>query len=177
MKTKKQAYKELRQSYFLLKCPECGAELVVPRSELTLSLFEPHEEEYKHWQGGFDDEHMKIGKRLVSSDPSKDYYEIKCCNCGHVWKHLAQDMWLNECNPDGEKTITFELNEVETKRAQEFMKAHSHRKELDSMKRPTFSAIGHQFSYIITPSGLGPLVDIKCNFCNETKRITDICSW
>ena len=177
MKTKRQAFKELRQSHFLLKCPECGVELVVPQSELTRVLFEPHEEEYEYWQGGFGPTNKKIGKHLVSSDQTKDYYEIKCCNCGHTWKHLTQDMWLNECNPDGEKTITLELNEVETKRAQEFMEAHSHQEELNVTGRTTFSAMGHQFTYMITPGGLGPLVSIKCNFCGETKEITDINSW
>jgi ribosomal protein S27E len=177
MKTRKQASKELRQPHFLLKCPECEAELVIHQSELTRVLFEPHEEEYEYWQGGFDDEHKKIGKRLVSSDQTKDYYEIKCCNCGHVWKHPARFMWLNRCNPDGEKTITFELNEVETKRAHEFIEAHSHQEELNSMGRSTFSAMGHQFTYMITPGGLGSLVSIKCNLCNEVKDITDTDSW
>lgn len=177
MKTREQASKELRQPHFLLKCPECGAELVVPQSELTRVLFEPHEEAYVYWQDELDDKHKEIRVRLVSSDQTKDYYEIKCCRCGHVWKHPAHYMWLSQCNPDGEKTITLELNEVETKRAKEFMEAHSHHEVLNSMKRPTFSAMGQQFTYIIAPGGLGPLVSIKCNFCNEVKDITDTDSW
>ena len=177
MKTREQASKELRQPHFLLKCPECGAELVVPQSELIRTLFEPHEEEYEYWQGGFGPANKKIGKRLVSSDQSKDYYEIKCCNCGHVWKHPAHFMWLDRCNPDGRKTATLELEEKETERAKEFMEAHSHQKELKAMGRSTFSAMGHQFTYMITPGGLGSLVSIKCNFCNEVKDITDTDSW
>lgn len=177
MRTRKQAYKDIRQPHFLLECPHCKEELVIAHSELERVLFESHEEAYVYWQGGFGDKYKKIGTRLVSSDQTKDYYEIKCCNCGHVWKHPAHYMWLNQCNSDGEKTITLELNEVETKRAKEFMESHSHHEVLNSMKRPTFSAMGQQFTYIITPGGLGPLVSIKCNFCGETKEITDIDSW
>ena len=177
MKTKKQIAKELHQPHFLLTCPECGEELVVANNELERVLFEPHEEEYEYWQGGFGPENRRIGKRMVSSNPEKDYYPIKCCNCGHVWKQDAHYMWLNKCNPDGEKTITFELNEKESEKALEFMESHAHQEDLKKMGRASFSAMGHQFTYMITPGGLGSLVSIKCNMCQEVKEITDTSDW
>ena len=39
------------------------------------------------------------------------------------------------------------------------------------------SAIGGKFSYIITPTGLGECVSIRCNACEAIKDITDIESW
>lgn len=40
-----------------------------------------------------------------------------------------------------------------------------------------FSTTGGAFTYIITPTGLGNIIKIKCNSCNEIKDITDAESW
>ena len=74
MKTRETAYKDIRQAHYLLVCPHCNTELVVSRGELKRTLYEPHEETYEYWQGAIDDAHKHIGKRMVSSDPSKDEY-------------------------------------------------------------------------------------------------------
>ena len=35
------------------------------------------------------------------------------------------------------------------------------------------STIGGKYSFIVTHTGLGPLVDIKCNICDEVECVTD----
>ena len=53
-----------------------------------------------------------------------------------------------------------------------FKNAHSHIE--DSEQSKTFlSTMKQQFTYEITPGGLGHCVNIKCNECGETKDITD----
>lgn len=179
MKTRKQAWQDIRQGFFLLKCPHCGEELVVSADELrkTLVLFEPHEETYKYWQGGIGPEFEKIGTRIVSSDSSKDYYEVTCCNCGHTWQEPRQGVVDKLCKPDGEKRMTFELSEKETAKAEAFMEKHSHAKELAAQGRVSFSALGQQFTFIITPGGLGPMTTVKCNFCGEEENVTCTEDW
>ena len=115
---------------------------------------------------------------MVSSDTKKDVYEnIKCCYCGHVWNEPVSGMHEKQCQPNGSKVKTFELNEVETQRANDFIKKHSHAEELDKERKVGFTALGHQFTYEITPGGFGPLVSIKCNYCGESEDITDIDNW
>ena len=61
------------------------------------------------------------------------------------------------------------MTKNEEKEAKEFMEKH---------KDCSFtSAIGGKFSYIITPTGLGECVSIRCNSCNTTKDITNVESW
>ena len=176
--TREQAEKNYRQVHYLLKCPYCGTELVVQSSNLKRKLFEPHEEEHEYWQGGFGDEFKKKEMRTVSSDPSKDVYKgIKCCNCGRVWDELCQGMYEKQCNPDGRQVRIFELNEVETERAKAFIEKHNHIEEFKAEGKMGFTALGHQFTYTITPGGFGPLVSIKCNYCGESKEITDVDNW
>lgn len=179
MRTKEQAERESREHYFLTKCPNCGEELVVARSELDIKLFEPVEKEYEYWQGGFTDEHNKKGKRMVSSDSSKDIYTgFKCPKCGHEWEEPVVPMYEKRCNQDGRNTMVFELNDVESERAREFIKKHDHSKELIKEKgSPFFSAMGHQFKYTIIPGGLGPIVHIECNYCHESEELTDSENW
>lgn len=33
------------------------------------------------------------------------------------------------------------------------------------------------YSYILTPTGIGYVLEIKCNHCGEIKNITDYNSW
>jgi len=39
------------------------------------------------------------------------------------------------------------------------------------------STIGGKFSFIITPTGLGPVIEVRCNSCNAIKNITNIDNW
>ena len=39
------------------------------------------------------------------------------------------------------------------------------------------STIGGKFSYIFTPTGLGPVIEIRCNACDEIKDVTNIDDW
>ena len=36
--------------------------------------------------------------------------------------------------------------------------------------------VGH-YSYILTPTGIGYVLEIKCNRCGEIKNITDYDTW
>jgi len=174
MKTREQAYKDIRQAHYLLTCPHCDTQLVVPQNELKCVLYKPHKEAYVYWQGGMDDAHKHIGERMVSSDPSKDEYRgIKCCNCGYVWDEYVDEVHKNACNPDGEQTIVFELPEGETKKAKAFMSKHINQ----CCPGKPLTALGMQFTYEITPGGFGPLVKIKCNACGETQNITCTEDW
>ena len=38
-------------------------------------------------------------------------------------------------------------------------------------------AIGVRFTYLITPSGLGTFVSVRCNICNDIKNINDFEDW
>ena len=173
-KTREQAEKDFNERYFLLKCPHCGTELIVKGSDLHKKLYKPHDEDYEHQD--FEDcklSDKKVDTRKVSSDPDKDVYKnIKCCYCGHVWDEPVKDFYQKSCRPDGSQTLTLELNENETKRVKEFMAKHDHIEEF-----PFFSGLGQQFTYSITPGGLGPTVSIKCNCCGESEDITDIEDW
>lgn len=60
--------------------------------------------------------------------------------------------------------------------AREFKKEHK-----DCCKnilgKESFSTTGGAFTYIITPTGLGNNIIIKCNSCGEIKDITDVDGW
>ena len=73
--------------------------------------------------------------------------------------------------------INFELDEVESQRAADFITQHNHQKELKREGKLAFTTLGMQFSYIITPGGLGNDVIIKCNYCGVEKNITNVDSW
>ena len=73
--------------------------------------------------------------------------------------------------------MRFELDEVETSRAKEFIKEHNHIEEFRKMGKFGFSTLGQQFTYKITPGGLGNSTEIICNHCKEQKGITNIDNW
>lgn len=75
------------------------------------------------------------------------------------------------------KNIEFKLNETESQRAIDFIEKHNHTDEFRKQGKLAFSTLGQQFSYIITPGGLGISVTIKCNHCKQEEDITDIDSW
>lgn len=65
--------------------------------------------------------------------------------------------------------MKFELTKVEEGTAKEFRTEHK--------KCYVDTAIGGQFEYRFSPTGLGPVIHIKCLFCKEEKDITDYNSW
>lgn len=189
MKTLDEAQKQRRQIHYLLTCPYCSTKLVTTQDELHMCLFEPKEVEeesekitYEVGDDGKLKEPIKFEKVkekvLRSSNPDKDIYkDIKCCYCGHIWDEPVKDMSKRRCNPDGQQTQVFELDEVETERAREFMKKHSHKEEFRARNKFGFSTLGQQFTYEITPGGLGCGVTIICNQCQESKDITNTDNW
>lgn len=68
------------------------------------------------------------------------------------------------------------ITDNEEKEAREFYEKHKDccRKVL---KKEFFSTTGGGFSYIITPTGLGNCVSIRCNSCGEIEDITDSENW
>lgn len=184
MKTKTKAFTDVHQLYYLLKCPHCGTELVVAHEELNKQLFEPVEVEEMvdsfsiGDKGEFIDNGKVKHKDLRSSDSSKDVYkDIKCCYCGHVWDEFVKDMYEKRCNCDGQKAITFELDEKETLEAKDFISKHRHKEDLKARGKLAFSTLGQQFTYTFIPGGLGDCKIISCNFCGETKDITNTDNW
>lgn len=132
MKTKKSAEKDYYRLYYLVKCPYCGTELVVPIDELNKKLYTPKEIEQEHYDFTLDI-HLtpikKIDKLTVSSDPSKDIFEgIKCCYCGHEWNETIHDFYekYKACDQNGSTCRMLRLTEEETKRAEVFRYKHSH---------------------------------------------------
>lgn len=68
--------------------------------------------------------------------------------------------------------LIFKLDEKETKACEEFRKKH----KVCCPDRP-FSTLGMQYSYIITPGGLGSEIEIKCNQCGEIEDVTSTEDW
>lgn len=101
---------------------------------------------------------------------ANDEYAWKCPTCGHP--NTGKNIDLEPCYQNGKTNKVFELTDEETKAAMEFENMHCHIKDPEQCK--TFlSAMKQQFTYEITPGGLGHRVSIKCNECGETKDITD----
>lgn len=66
-------------------------------------------------------------------------------------------------------TIDINFSESEKKAYKSFVKKH---KKCDGV-----GAIGGSISYIITPTGLGNIVEVQCNSCGSKKDITDTSNW
>ena len=78
--------------------------------------------------------------------------------------------WINEQSKSGNcDTMEFTLNENEEQKAREFRKKHK--------KCYVDTAIGGQFEYRFSPTGLGSVITIKCLFCKKKKDITDYDHW
>lgn len=71
---------------------------------------------------------------------------------------------------------SFELTEKETNDVREFMKKHRNCC-IEKLNKPIFSTTGGQFSFTFTPTGLGNIVSIKCNACDEIEDVTDVANW
>lgn len=63
--------------------------------------------------------------------------------------------------------ISFKLTPLEVKKAKEFYAKHD----------KCIHGVGMKFSYIISPTGVGDVIEIRCNGCKETENITDVDSW
>lgn len=72
--------------------------------------------------------------------------------------------------------IKFTLNEVESEAAESFIKKHKNCCK-EKLGKEFFSSTGGGFTYLITPTGLGLCVSIRCNSCGQIKDITDSESW
>ena len=70
------------------------------------------------------------------------------------------------------KNLTFTLTEKETQACEEFRKKHK-----ACCPNGHFSTLGMQYSYIITPGGLGSEIEIKCNKCGEIQDVTSSEDW
>lgn len=72
--------------------------------------------------------------------------------------------------------MTFELDKEEEKLSNEFYNKHKDccKKYL---RKLFFSTTGGGFSYIITPTGLGNDIKIRCNSCGKEEDITNIDNW
>ena len=72
--------------------------------------------------------------------------------------------------------ISFGLTINEEKEVKEFYKEHKNCcKEV--LGKDIYSTTGGEFSYIITPTGLGLCTIIRCNSCGAEKDITDYENW
>lgn len=67
------------------------------------------------------------------------------------------------------KKISFSLTDLEEERLEEFYNKHC--------DCPFTSGVGGKFTFIITPTGLGDCINIRCNSCHKEQGITDIDSW
>lgn len=72
--------------------------------------------------------------------------------------------------------ISFTLDKTESNSAREFIKQHMNCCE-EILNKEIFSSTGGGFSYIITPTGLGLHINIRCNSCGKTKDITNSKNW
>lgn len=70
--------------------------------------------------------------------------------------------------------MEFKLTKLEYKRARKFIQKHKHS---EAQGKLGFSTLGHQFTYHITPGGLGYIVEIECNYCKKKENITDNSNW
>ena len=72
--------------------------------------------------------------------------------------------------------LEFRLNDKEEESAKEFREEHKNCCK-EKLSKEFFSTTGGEFSYIITPTGLGLCTIIRCNSCGEEEDITDIENW
>ena len=73
--------------------------------------------------------------------------------------------------------MEFKLDEIESKRAEVFRKKHNHKDDFKKENKIAFTGLGHQFTYVITPGGLGNLVSVRCNYCGKTETLTNTDNW
>ena len=176
--------KALRTIYYHPTCEFCKQELIFSKDEFDIEMFHPRTVEHEEYEIVIDDNtgditrnEKKIIKRLESSDPDKDIITVKCPNCGHICHYTRAELRNLQCNYYGDNNIRFTLDDKETQEALDFMKKHDHSEEFLKQGKLGFSTLGQQFTYIITPGGLGSGISIKCNQCHEIKDITNTENW
>ena len=180
---KKSLDANLRRRYFHPTCDFCHQEIIMSYDEAEIVLFEPKEEEYERYeferneQGEVKSVKTVMAKEVRSSDPDKDIFKFKCPYCGHIIEITRKELNELVCTYYGDNNIRFTLDEVETERARKFKEKHNHSAEFRAQGKLAFSTLGQQFTYEITPGGLGDTVVIKCNHCGESEDITNIDNW
>ena len=179
--TKKQGEELFRKAtlhtFYKHICEHCNEQLVVDLDDCERILFEPKEVEEEYMT--FNDKKIEHHTRMVmrSSDPTKDTYKFVCPACGEVIIVNAKELTNEHCAMDGVEHELFILDEQETNDAKEFIKSHMHKDEFEKQNKLGFSTLGQQFTYEITPGGLGCCVTIICNQCHEFKDITNSDNW
>ena len=179
MKTLK-SYKEefnINEHFNVYKCDHCETEMIGRMEEdFEVELFEPREVEIEC----LDTKTFKQFKKKIieSSDFYKDTIVFKCPHCGHIHRISRDEFYRKQRNVNicGDKSMIFRLNEKEAQNANDFMKEHKNCCK-EKLGKPFFSSTGGQFSYTITPTGLGLGISIKCNACGEQKDITNSEDW
>lgn len=66
--------------------------------------------------------------------------------------------------------ITF--TEKEKERIEQFMLQHKNCVQY-YLGKSFFSTTGGQYTFIITPTGLGNIVQVRCNICDKIEDVTD----
>ena len=96
---------------------------------------------------------------------------------GTLFENFYSDYNRNEYYKEGEfekldefKPLIINLTEKETVAYDEFRNKHKH----DGFR---FGTIGGAHSLILTGTGFGYVVQVRCNCCGETKDITDCECW
>ncbi len=137
--------------------------------------------EYKHvyykYTCKYCDEELIMNPDEWVTNSDNHTIEFKCCNCGHVNIVNSDDYREHHCDENGKNNIKFELNDVESNNIRKFIERHNHREEFKKLNKLNFSTLGMQFTYHITPGGLGPLIEIECNQCHEKKDVTNTENW
>lgn len=188
MKTTFKEHKEFLQSvlhkrYYTPTCEHCKNKLFISMDEMNKVLFEPKVVETERIIIDINDETKERNvrtepyKEIVSSDINKDIYEFTCPVCGEHIEITYDDLIETVCSFYGDNNKRFELDDVETQSAKDFIKEHDHSEEFRKIGKFCFSTLGQQFTYKITPGGLGNSVEIICNHCKEHKSITNIDNW
>lgn len=67
--------------------------------------------------------------------------------------------------------MDYKLTSTECLAARKFQLKH------ESCKNKFSSAAGDRFSYIITPTSLGNIIEIRCNYCDCKENVTDFSTW
>lgn len=141
-------------------------------------------------------EELKFTGEVLLSNPAK--YVHKCEKCGNAeWldkKYPCIEERKVEINPitNNELTDSFKEtlnrvnkhNEIKKQKCDEVTvtlnptEAQEYYDFCNKHKSCEFSStIGGKISLIITPTGLGDVVVVRCNKCGEEKDITDVSNW
>lgn len=67
-------------------------------------------------------------------------------------------------------------NDIDVQSLKEFYTKHK-TCPYDYLNKPFYSSTGGQYSFTVTPTGLGPIVKVKCNACNKEIDITNNSNW